>query len=76
MEKFEDKILYNQDSKSARTGMSPGRNRYQAALHNDVSKSLELLVKGRERHRKVIELFQMFPKTEVHHLKAFCKQMK
>lgn len=52
MEKFEDRILYNQGSKSARTGMSPGRNRYQAAPHNDVSKSLELLVKGKEKYKQ------------------------
>lgn len=43
MEKFEDKILHNQDSISPGTGMSPGRNRYQAASHTGVHKSLELL---------------------------------
>lgn len=48
MEKSEDKILYNQDSMSPRTGMSPGKNRYQAAAHISVHKSLQLLVKGRK----------------------------
>lgn len=49
MEKFEDKILYNQDSISPRTGMSPGKNSYQAAPHIGLRKSLELLVKGRKK---------------------------
>lgn len=52
MEKFEDKILYNQDSISPRTGMSPGKNRYQAAPHIGVHKSLELLVKGRKNSQE------------------------
>jgi len=49
MEKFEDKILYNRDSKSLRTGTSPGKNRYQAAPRIGVSKSLELLVRARKK---------------------------
>lgn len=75
MEKFEDKILYNQDSKPPRTGTSPGKNRYQAAPHIGVHKSPELLVKGRKKNkiRDVTELFQMFSETGVHHLKDCCK---
>lgn len=58
MEKFEDKILCNQDSMSPRTGMSPGKNSFQPAPHIAVHKSLELLVKGRKKRvRNVIELF-------------------
>lgn len=72
MEKFEDKILYNQDSKSPRTGTSPGKNRYQAAPHIGMSKSLELLVKGRKKTESGM-LLNSSRCTEVPDLKDYCK---